>query len=58
MSNEVIVKLNELGYTTIPGEFYGKVDDWKSWYQGDVKGFHRFRRYNGNDWVDCERVSL
>lgn len=58
MSNEVIVKLNELGYTTIPGEFYGKVADWKSWYQGDVKGFHRYKRYNGNDWVDCERVSL
>ena len=38
MSNAVILKLNELGYTTIPEAFYSKVDEWKSWYQGNVKG--------------------
>ena len=34
MSNAVIQKLKELGYTTIPEEFYSQVDLWKSWYVG------------------------
>ena len=58
MSNEVILKLNELGYSTIPEEFYGKVAEWKSWYQGDVKGFHSYRVRNGESMVNCKRYSL
>ena len=58
MSNAVIVKLNELGYTTIPKAFYGKVAEWKSWYQGDVKGFHNYRVRNGESMVNCKRYSL
>lgn len=54
----VIDKLKQLGYTTIPEEFYTQVSVWKSWYQGNVKGFHRYKRYNGHDWVNCERVTL
>lgn len=54
----VIDKLKQLGYTTIPEEFYTQVSVWKSWYQGNVKGFHRYKRYNGHDWVTCERVTL
>lgn len=58
MSNAVIVKLNELGYTTIPLAFYGKVAEWKSWYQGNVKGFHAYRVRNGASVVNCKRYSL
>ena len=58
MSNAVIVKLNELGYTTIPLAFYGKVAEWKSWYQGNVKGFHSYRVRNGASVVNCKRYSL
>ena len=58
MSNAVIVKLNELGYTTIPLAFYGKVAEWKSWYQGNVKGFHSYRVRNGESVVNCKRYSL
>ena len=54
----VIDKLKQLGYTTIPEKFYTQVGVWKSWYQGNVKGFHRYKRYNGHDWVKCERVTL
>jgi A118 family predicted phage portal protein len=54
----VIDKLKQLGYTTIPEEFYTQVSAWKSWYQGNVKGFHRYKRYNGHDWVNCDRVTL
>lgn len=58
MSNAVIVKLNELGYTTIPEAFYAKVAEWKSWYQGNVKGFHSYRVRNGSGIVSCKRYSL
>lgn len=58
MSNAVIIKLNELGYTTIPGSFYSKVYEWKSWYQGDVKGFHNYTVQNGERQVKCRRYSL
>ena len=58
MSNAVIIKLNELGYTTIPESFYSKVAEWKSWYQGNVKGFHNYRVRNGESMVNCKRYSL
>lgn len=58
MSNAVIIKLNELGYTTIPDSFYSKVYEWKSWYQGDVKGFHDYTVQNGERQVKCRRYSL
>ena len=58
MSNAVIIKLNELGYTTIPDSFYSKVYEWKSWYQGDVKGFHNYTVQNGERQVSCRRYSL
>lgn len=54
----VIDKLKELGYTTIPEEFYTYVSLWKSWYVGKVKGFHRYREYNGHEWVNRSRSSL
>ncbi len=54
----VIDKLKELGYTTIPKEFYTYVSLWKSWYVGKVKGFHQYRRYNGHKWTKCNRASL
>ena len=58
MSNAVIIKLNELGYTTISEAFYEKVAEWKSWYQGNVKGFHDYRVRNGERMVNCKRYSL
>ena len=58
MSSAVIQKLKELGYTTIPEDFYRQVDLWKSWYVGKVKDFHQYRRYNGHKWTKCNRASL
>lgn len=58
MSSAVIQKLKELGYTTIPEEFYSQVDLWKSWYIGKVKGFHQYRRYNGHTWTKHNRATL
>ena len=54
----VIDKLKDLGYETIPADFYSRVEVWKSWYIGRVKDFHRYARYNGKKWVNCERASM
>ena len=54
----VIEKLKELGYSTVDEDFYRKVTEWKSWYLGDVKGFHRYKVRNGQSIVNCKRYSL
>lgn len=54
----IIEKLKELGYSTVPEEFYTKVQEWKSWYVGDVKGFHRYKVRNGTSMVRCKRYTL
>ena len=54
----VVEKLRELGYSTIPEDFYRKISEWKSWYIGDVKGFHRYKVRNGTSMVRCRRYTL
>lgn len=54
----VIEKLKQLGYSTVDEDFYRKVSEWKGWYTGDVKGFHRYKVRNGHDTVRCKRYSL
>ena len=56
--NAIIQKLADLGYKTIPGSFYDRVNGWRSWYEGNVKDFHRYSRYNGVEFVDCQRATL
>lgn len=51
-------KLKELGYATVSDDFYSKVDEWRSWYEGYVKGFHRYKVRNGQHEVKCKRYSL
>ena len=54
----IIDKHRELGYATVDADFYRKVDEWKSWYAGDVKGFHRYRVRNGHGTLECKRHTL
>lgn len=54
----VVEKLRELGYSTISEDFYRKINEWKSWYTGDVKGFHRYKVRNGTSMVRCKRYTL
>lgn len=54
----VAEKLKSLGYAVVPDDFYRKIDDWKSWYRGDVDGFHRYKVRNGHGTVKCRRYSL
>lgn len=54
----LIEKLRGLGYETIPADFYNKVTQWRSWYEGNVKGFHAYRIRNGHDTINVKRYSL
>lgn len=54
----ILEKLKEKGYDTIPGEFYAQIDLWKSWYDGNVKDFHNYQVFNGQRRVPCRRYTL
>lgn len=36
----------------------GYISNWKQWYQGNVKGFHDYRIYNGDNYISQQRYSL
>ena len=50
--------LNNAGYDTVDASFYSLIRVWKSWYEGNVNKFHRYRVYNGKDYVSCRRLSM
>ena len=54
----ILKKLKEKGFDTVPAEFYSMIDLWKSWYDGEVKNFHRYRIFNGVQNVNCTRYSM
>lgn len=51
-------KLKERGFDTVPESFYTQIGVWKSWYDGDVKSFHRYKVYNGVSHVLCHRYTM
>lgn len=50
--------LRARGFTTVPESFYSYIEDWKRWYDGYVKTFHRYRIWNGMKYVPCRLYSL
>lgn len=54
----IIKKLKDKGFDTVPGEFYGRIAAWDSWYEGDVKGFHDYTVFNGQKRLQCKRYTL
>lgn len=50
--------LREKEYDTVPGNFYSHISIWKSWYDGEVKDFHRYSVYNGMNRVQCHRYTM
>lgn len=43
---------------TIKDNMQTNIDQWKSWYQGNVKGFHNYFIYNGRNKVKQQRFTL
>jgi len=50
--------LRSKGFDTLPEDFYARIDVWKSWYDGNVRGFHNFKVFNGQNHVQCRRYTL
>ncbi len=49
----------EKGIDTLDPSFYRQVEAWRSWYNSNVRKFHRYKVYRGNGTsVDCTRYSL
>lgn len=55
---DIINILKSAGYYTVPATFYGNIAVWKSWYDGNVRSFHRYQVYNGFQHVDCHRYTM
>lgn len=51
-------KLEEMGFSSVPQTFYNQINDWRSWYEGDVKDFHHYSVYNGIEDIECQRYSV
>lgn len=50
--------LRARGFTTAPESFYTQIDNWRSWYDGYVKTFHRYKIFNGMKNVNCRLYSM
>jgi len=56
--NEAVVNLvKERGFE-INDSLSEYIEIWKSWYQGEVEGFHNYKVYNGKDFSELTRASL
>lgn len=55
---DILEKLKEKGFDTIPAEFYSQIDLWKSWYDGNVRKFHDYRVFTGQSTINCKRYTL
>ena len=54
----IFEKLKERGFTTVPDSFYTNIAAWKSWYDGEVKNFHQYKVYNGQEHVKRHRYTM
>lgn len=54
----VIKILQDMGFHTVPEDFYTKIGIWKSWYDGNVRNFHNFTVFNGQNAVNCRRYTM
>lgn len=50
--------LNSIGYQCNNDDMQQLIDEWQTWYEGKVEEFHSYNIYNGNNYVQCERLSL
>lgn len=54
----IIQFLKELGYEVVGQNMYGYMNQWLDWFKSNVKGFHEYQYYTGNEYIDLERYTL
>lgn len=56
---DIFSYFREKGIDTLDAAFYRQIEIWRSWYNSNVKKFHRYKVYRGNGThVNCIRYSL
>lgn len=54
--NQIIASIYGAG-KQIPSQSV-KLNQWLSWYRGNVMGFHSYRMYNGSEYLEAERKTM
>ena len=56
---DIFSYLRNKGIDTLDPTFYRRIEVWRSWYNSNVRKFHRYKIYRGNgSSVNCTRYSL
>ena len=58
MNSTILKALKDRGFETVKQEFYDTIENWKEWYESDVKSFHTYRVYNGQEMLNMHRYSI
>lgn len=58
MGNKIKEYLKKKHFHTASDETYSHVEEWKKWYEGDVKGFHDYSIFNGLQFTKHKRYRL
>lgn len=55
----VFAYFKEKGIDTLDSKFYKQIEVWRSWYNSNVRKFHKYKVYRGNGTsVNCTRYAL
>ena len=58
-SMDIFTYFKNKGIDTLDSNFYKQIEVWRSWYNSNVRKFHKYRVYRGNGTsVNCTRYSL
>lgn len=50
--------LRQRGFPSVDAEPYGRIAVWRSWYEGYVDSFHRYKIYNGDNHIKMRRYTV
>lgn len=50
--------LESKGYKVLSPEYYQRIYEWIEWYKGELDKFHKYKMYNGFQFIDKKRKSL
>ena len=56
---DIFAYFKEKGIDTVDRTFYRQIEVWRSWYNSNVRKFHKYKVYRGNGTsVNCTRYAL
>ena len=50
--------IKSLGHHVLDKEYQKNVNEWLSWYKGELDSFHKYKLYNGFHFINKKRASL